>query len=65
MGQIKIVPAWQESQSSNKKEVIEETPPPPKKNNRSFATLMDLCHLKNSELDKTFQKYKGCVVVMQ
>ena len=24
-----------------------------------FASLMDLCHLKNSELDPQFQKYKG------
>ena len=28
-----------------------------------FASLMDLCHLKNSELDSQFQKYKGRVVL--
>ena len=28
-----------------------------------FASLMDLCHLKNSELDPRFQKYKGRVVL--
>ena len=28
-----------------------------------FATLMDLCHLKNSELEPQYQKYKGRVVL--
>ena len=28
-----------------------------------FASLMDLCHLKNSELEPKFQKYKGRVVL--
>ena len=28
-----------------------------------FATLMDSCHLKNSELDKTFGKYNGRIVL--
>ena len=27
------------------------------------ATMMDLCHLKNSELEEKFQKYKGRVVL--
>ena len=27
------------------------------------ATLMDVCHLKNSELESEFQKYKGRVVL--
>ena len=27
------------------------------------ATLMDICHLKNSELEPQFQKYKGRVVL--
>ena len=27
-----------------------------------FASLIDLCHLKNSELEPQFQKYKGKVV---
>ena len=26
-----------------------------------FASLMDLCHLKNSELGLEYQKYKGRV----
>ena len=29
-----------------------------------FASLMDLCHLKNSELEPQFQKYK-CRVVLR
>ena len=28
-----------------------------------FASLMDICHLKNSELEPQFQKYKGRVVL--
>ena len=28
-----------------------------------FASSMDLCHLKNSELEPRFQKYKGRVVL--
>ena len=28
-----------------------------------FASLMDLCHLKKSELDRQYQKYKGRVAL--
>ena len=28
-----------------------------------FASLMDICHLKNAELEATHQKYKGRVVL--
>ena len=28
-----------------------------------FASLMDICHLKNSELEPQFQKYNGRVVL--
>ena len=28
-----------------------------------FASLMDLCHLKNSKLEPKFQKYKGRIVL--
>ena len=43
----------------NKDEVIAEA----RKEGRTvhFASLMDLCHLKNSELEQQFQKYKGRV----
>ena len=36
------------------------------KNNKKtvhFATLMDICHQKNAELETQFQKYKGRVVL--
>ena len=29
----------------------------------TYASLVDLCHLKNSELEPQFQKYKGRVVL--
>ena len=28
-----------------------------------FASLMDICHLKNSEMEPKIQKYKGGVVL--
>ena len=28
-----------------------------------FASLMDICHIKNSELEPQFQKYKGRIVL--
>ena len=31
-------------------------------NTDHFASLMDLCYLKNAELEPKFQKYKGRVV---
>ena len=34
-----------------------------KKAKTFFATLMDLCHLKNYDLDKKFQTYKGRFVL--
>ena len=43
----------------SKKEAIEEA----QKNKVHFASLMDLCQLKNSELEPQFQKYKGRVVL--
>ena len=46
---------------SNKSEVIDEARN--KGHTVHFASLMDLCHLKNSELEPQFQKYKGRVVL--
>ena len=47
--------------SKAKKEVIKEAH---KNNNKvHFASLTDLCHLKNSEWEPQFQKYKGRVVL--
>ena len=57
---VETLPAWQLEKVKSKKEVIKEA----QKNNNKvhFASLMDLCHLKNSELEPQFQKYKrkGC-----
>ena len=51
--------SWQKSET--KKEVIEEARNKGRKVH--FASLMDLCHLKNSKLEPQFQKYKGRVVL--
>ena len=53
--------AWQLTKVLNKKEVIDEA----RKKGRKvhFASLMDLCHLKNSELEPQYQKCKGRVVL--
>ena len=44
-------------ESQNKMEVIDEARN--KGKTVHFASLMDLCHLKNSELEPQFQKYQG------
>ena len=50
-----------EKSQEQQKEVIKEA----QKNNNKvhFASLMDLYHLKNSDLEPQFQKYKGRVVL--
>ena len=55
------IPAWQLTKVKNKSEVIAEA----RTNGHTvhFASLMDLCHFKNSELEPQFQKYKGRVVL--
>ena len=62
MGKLEKIPAVQLTNVRNKSEVIAEA-----RNDEGrkvhFASLMDLCHLKNSELDPRFQKYKGRVVL--
>ena len=55
------IPAWQLTRVRNKKEVIEEARNKGRKVH--FASLMDLCHLKNSELEPNFQMYKSRVVL--
>ena len=58
---LKKIPAWQLTKVRNKKEVIDEARTKGRKVH--FASLMALCHLKNSELEPQFQKYKGRVVL--
>ena len=58
---LDTIPALDVRKVKRKKEVIKEA----RKNNNKvhFASLMDFCHLKNSELEPQFQKYKGRVVL--
>ena len=54
---LENMPAWQLTKVRNKKEVIEEARNEGRK--VPFASLMDLCHLKNSESVPQYQKYKA------
>ena len=47
--------------SKSKKDVILEAQRDTKRVH--FATLMDICHLKDAELELKFKKYKGRVVL--
>ena len=53
--------AWNLTNVRNKKDVIDEVRTKGVKVH--FATLMDICHLKNAELETKHQKYKGRVVL--
>ena len=59
--QLEKLPAWQMTKVKSKKEVTEEH----EKSGALFTLLhgWTLCHLKTSELDPKFQKYKGCVAL--
>ena len=52
------IPAWQLTKVRNKKEVIEA-----RNRAEKFASLMDTCHHKNSELEPQYQKHKDRVVL--
>ena len=60
MGKIGENSAWKLTKVKSEKEVIDEA--------RTsgftvhFASLMDMCHLKNAELEAKHQKYNGRVV---
>ena len=56
MGKMKKIPAWQLAKVRNKKEVIDEARNKGRKVH--FASLMDVCHLKNSELNPQYQNCK-------
>ena len=58
---LKTIPAWRLEKVKSKKEVILEAQRDKKKVH--FATWMDICHLKNTELEPKLQKYKGRVVL--
>ena len=58
---LETISAGEVEKVTSKKEVVKEA----QKNNNKvhFASLMNLCHLKKSELESQFQKYKGRVVL--
>ena len=55
-GKLQKIPAWQQTKVRNKKDVIDEA----RKEGKTvhFASLVDICHLNNSELEPKHQKYK-------
>ena len=56
-----LIPAWDLTKVRSKKEVIDEGRT--KGRQVHFASLMDVCHLKNAELETKHQKYYGRVVL--
>ena len=57
---LEKISAWNLTEVRSKKEVIDETSAGATVH---FASLMDICHLKNAELEAKHQKYKGRVVL--
>ena len=60
-GKLKKCSAWNLTKVRSKKEVVDEARTKGAKVH--FASLMDICHLKNAELEAKHQKYKGRVVL--
>ena len=58
---LEKVPAWDLTEVRSKSEVFVEART--KSAQVHFASLMDICHLKNAELETKHQKYKGRVVL--
>ena len=58
---LEKIPAWNLTKVRSKKEVIDEARTKGAKVH--FASLMDICHLKNAELETKHEKYKGRVVL--
>ena len=58
---LEKISAWNLTKVRSKKEVIAEARTTDAKVH--FASLMDVCHLKNAELEAKHQKYKGRVVL--
>ena len=58
---LKKISAWNLTKVRSKKKVIDEA----RASGATvhFASLMDICHLKNAELEAKHQKYKGLVVL--
>ena len=58
---LEKISAWNLTKVKSKKQVIDEARTKGAKVH--FASLMDICHLKNAELEAKHQKYKGWVVL--
>ena len=58
---LEKISAWNLTKVKSKKQVIDEARTAGAKVH--FASLMDICHLKNAELEAKHQKYKGRVVL--
>ena len=58
---LEKIPAWDLTKVRSKSEVIDEARTKGAKVH--FASLIDVCHLKNAELEAKHQKYKGRVVL--
>ena len=58
---LEKISAWKLTKVRSKKEVIDEARTKGPKVH--FASLIDMCHLKNAELEANHQKYKGRVVL--
>ena len=58
---LEKIPAWDLTKVRSKSEVIDEARTKGAKVH--FVSLMDICHLKNAELETKHQKYKGRVVL--
>ena len=56
-GKLDKISAWNLTKVRSKSEVIDEART--KGATVHFASLMDICHLKNAELEAKHQKYKG------
>ena len=58
---LEKISAWNLTEARSKKEVIDEA----RMSGATvhFASLMDICHLKNAEMEAKHQKYKGRVVL--
>ena len=58
---LQKIPSWDITKVRNKSEVIDDARTKGRKVH--FASLMDICHLKNAELETRPQKYTGRVVL--
>ena len=58
---LEKISAWNLTKVRSKKQVIDEARTSGAKVH--FASLMDICHLKNAELEAKHQKYNGRVVL--